>query len=272
MKQIDNICIEKITRILGELVKGYEITKILAKFHFKDHDTESGNRDISTKWKRMNASMIYEIDSQKSPRPFFQLIEEIMHPVKFANNKAVWDKNLEEINFTLRFYGYELTDGGKIQSTISTKTYSEGINRTKNFLEKLQSKGIHENIIKYCSPELLNENFFHAILEASKSILFRIKQMVLSSRDGNNLIMESFDPKNPAIIINGNYLKTDNEKNEYFGLRSLLMYICYTYRNPTAHSPKTYNPLNEEDAILAFQLMSKVHYQLDNCQVVRHLN
>lgn len=272
MKSIDNICIEKITRILGELVTGTDITNILAKNRWKDHDTETGVRAISTKRKRLEASMIHEINTKNSTQPFFRLIEEIMNPVEFANAKDTWYTNLENINFILRFYGYELTDGGKVQSTTTTKTYTEGLERSTNLLDKLKSQGVHENIIKYCTPELLKENYFHAILEASKSVFDRIRIMTNSSLDGNTLINEAFVVKRPSIIIKGNLLSNDNEKSLYLGLKSLLNTICYLYRNPTAHSPKLFNEKNESDALTAFMLISLAHHQLDNCEGINFLD
>jgi len=271
MKKIDNSCIEKITEILGELVTGAKITKILAKYNWKDHDTESGVRLISTKRKRLETSMIYEIKQHQSVKPLFQLIQEIMNPIYFNNDKDNWNKNLKDINFVLGFYGYELSDGGKIRAIEATTTFTEAVKRSQSLIEKLKAQGVHENVIKYCSPELLNENYFHAILEASKGVLERIRSLTNSSLDGNTLINEAFKTKNPAIVIEGNRLENDNEKSQYQGLKSLLNTICYIYRNPTAHSPKLFNEKSESDAITAFILISLAHQQLDKCFCVRYL-
>lgn len=75
IKPIDNACVEKITEILGELVTGSEITKILAKHNWKEHDTENGVRCNSTKPKRIESSLLYEMSKYQSPNPFFQLIQ-----------------------------------------------------------------------------------------------------------------------------------------------------------------------------------------------------
>ncbi|MED4461823.1 TIGR02391 family protein [Metabacillus fastidiosus] len=271
MKKIDNACIEKTTEILGDLVTGSQITNILAKYNWKDHDTESGIRLISTKRKRLEASMIYEIKKQQSAQPLFQLIEEIMTPVNFHNLDDIWNKNLKSINFILGFYGYELTDSGKITSVKATTTFTEAVQRSQRLMEKLTAHGIHDHVIKYCSPELLNENYFHAIFEASKSVLERLRILTNSSLDGNSLINDAFNIKNPSIVIDENFLKTNDERSQYMGLKSLLSSICYIYRNPTAHSPKLFNDKSENDAITAFILISLAHRQLDKCSCVRYL-
>lgn len=271
MKSIDNTCVEAISRILGELTTGPKITKIFSKNKWIDHDTEANERIISTKWRRINESMIFELNKSKDTKPFFKMIEEIMNPVLFKDNEEAWVQGLKDINFTLRFYGYELNDAGKVVSAKATHTFSEAVQRSKHLIEKLEGHKIHKNIIKFCEPELLNENFFHAILEAGKSVLDRIRSLTLSSKDGNTLINEAFNLKNPAVIINGNRLSTDDEKSQYNGLKSLLNTICYIYRNPTAHSPKLYNHKSENDAITAFILISLAHEQLDQCSGIKHL-
>lgn len=271
MKPIDNICVETISKVLGELTTGSQITKFLSKNKWKDHDTETGTRLLSTKWKRINESMNFEINKSKTTKPFFRMIEEIMNPVLFRENEDAWIEGRRDINFTLRFYGYEVNDAGKVVAAKPTQTYTEAIQRSKHLIEKLEGHNIHKNIIKFCKPELLNENYFHAILEASKSILEKIRDLTLSSKDGNTLINEAFNVKNPAILIDGNLLGTDDEKSQYQGLKSLLNTICYIYRNPSAHSPKLYNDRSEDDAITAFILMSLAHEQLDQCIGIRNL-
>ncbi|HER2162590.1 TPA: TIGR02391 family protein, partial [Streptococcus pyogenes] len=165
MRPIDNQCVETISKYLGEIVTGSVITKIFAKYNWVDHDTSYGEKLISTKWKRIYTSLIEEMNKAKSPKPFFTMIEEIMDPLNFINEQENWDQNRNNINFSLSFYGYELTDGGKIKSVKAAKTFSEAVSRSKNLLEKLENHNIHHDVLKYCSPELLDENYFHAIFE-----------------------------------------------------------------------------------------------------------
>jgi uncharacterized protein (TIGR02391 family) len=271
LRSIDNQCVETISKYLGDIVTGGTITRILAKYNWIDHDTLYGERLISTKWKRINASLIKEMKKAKSPKPLFIMIEEIMNPLNFINEQENWNKNRNDINFAMSFYGYELTDGGKVIPIKAAKTYSEAVSRSKNLREKLEIHNIHPDILKYCSPELLDENYFHAIFEASKGVFQKIRDLTLSSKDGNTLVNEAFVIKNPALIIQDNRLNTSDEISEYNGLKSLLNAICYLYRNPQAHSPKLYNPLSESDAIAAFIMMSLVYKQLDRCICVRQL-
>jgi uncharacterized protein (TIGR02391 family) len=272
MKPIDTNVIEAISKILGELTTGSKITRILAKHNWIDHDTLAGQPIISTKWKRISSSMHEEVQKANSPDPLFKMIEEIMNPIDFYNLDEAWIETRKEINFRLRFYGFELTDGGKIVPTKVVESFSEAVKRTRDLLGNLENHDIHQDILKFCRPELLDENYFHAIFESSKSVLEKLRKITFSSKDGNSLINEAFVQKNPAVIIQGNYLKSSDEVSEYLGLKSLLNTICYLYRNPNAHSPKLYNQSSETDAITALIMMSLAHKQLDRCICVRQLS
>lgn len=273
MKPIDNICIEEVSKILGELTTGSKITKLLNKHNLIDHDTKAGRSILSTKWRRLNASIVQECRDNSSAQPLFIVIEDIMNPVNYINeDDAIWYNNRENINKILIFYGYVLDDRGKIQQVKAAESFTEAKNRCEHLKERLDYFNIHEEVLRYCNPELLQKNYFHAIFEASKGILERLRIMTTSTKDGNSLINEAFNFKTLSIIIKDNKLESQDDKNEYFGLKSLLNTICYTYRNPKAHSPKLYNDSSEEDAITAFILMSLAHTQLDHCTCIRNLD
>ncbi|MET1250158.1 TIGR02391 family protein [Sporolactobacillus sp. STCC-11] len=273
MKPIDSICIEKLSKILGELTTGSKITKLFNKHKMIDHDTQAGRPILSTKWKRLNASINQEYRDHSSDQPLFIVIEDIMNPVNYINEtNTVWYDNREKINRILIFYGYELNDRGNIQQVKAAESFTEAKKRCDYLKERLDYFTIHEDVLRYCRPELLQNNYFHAIFEASKGVLDRLRMMTTSTKDGNSLVNEAFNLKSLSIIIKDNNLESQNDRNEYFGLKSLLNTICYTYRNPRAHSPKLYNDSSERDAITAFIIMSLAHTQLDNCTCIRYID
>lgn len=272
MRGIDSNIIEEVARLLGELITGSKITMLFSMNGWKDHYTETGDKMLSTKWKRIYNTILYEMNKTNSINPFIKIIEDVMQPFTFRDNIDIWKENKRDLNRIIGFCGLELLDDGKLKSVEPTKTLQEAIERTDSLIEKLKVHNIHREIIDYCRPELLNGNYFHAILEASKSVLQRIRDLTNSSRDGNTLINEAFILKNPSLVIKGNRLNDEHEKSQYQGLKSLLNTICYLYRNSTAHSPKLFNPSSEQDAIQAFLLISMAHKHLDNCECVRFID
>lgn len=149
------------------------------------------------------------MDKSNSTKPFITLIEDIMKPFEFRNKVDLWNDSLKNINEIIVFCGLELLSNGKVITVKPVNTLEEAANRTNNLYEKLNEYNVHLEVIKYCKQELLQENYFHAILEASKGILQRIRDLNLSSKDGNTLINDSFNLKNPSILIKGNLISND---------------------------------------------------------------
>lgn len=273
MREVDVSLIENISKKLGEVITGYEITQLLSRLDFFDHDTHNQRRDLSTKWRRLAHSISHEYKIKKTEKPLIQVIEEIMHPVRFTSEESVetWQQIKKDINISLSLYGFELGDNGKVSIVQASKTHSEAINRYKHLVEKLEASNVHKQALKFCKPELLKENYFHAIHEASKSTLHRIQALTFSNLDGTKLIEKAFSQSNPAVILKGNHLSTLTEKSEYNALKHLLLTINYFYRNPTSHTPKIYDPKVEQDAVIALLMISQAHFLLDKCEGIRHL-
>ncbi|MGJ8729315.1 TIGR02391 family protein [Listeria aquatica] len=269
---IDNSLIDSISRILGELLTGTEITKMFHILELPDFDIIENRGYTSTKWRRIAESVTYHCKEQNSPNALFDVIEYKMRPKDFISIPDVWKTTKQEINSQLIFYGLELSDAGKIQSVVKVETFNEARKRLISFQDRLEPYHIHHEVSKYCEEELLVENYFHAILEASKGLLQRIRDISELDKDGSQLIDEAFIIKRPIILIRDNMLSTQTEQSEYKGLKSLLHTITYLYRNPQAHETRLYNPKSENDAVTAFSLISLAHQVLDNCVNVRDLS
>lgn len=265
--------IEQISRILGELTKGYQITEMFNDLDFYDYDSdpENTNRKFSTKWRRINKAMNDEISTSSIDTPLFQTIEYLLNPINFVDNPDGFDLAVRDLNKYLKFSGYELLESGKIKKAMKATTIKEALSRKKTLLKKLEPFNIHDIPLTYCKEELLTENYFHAVFEASKSVFERIRSMNFSKNDGIKLIDETFNFSNPSVLIENSFLQTQTEKNEYNSLITMCKTIHFTYRNPQAHIPKIFNPTNENDALLAFLLISKIHLLLDKCKVIRYL-
>lgn len=125
----------------------------------------------------------------------------------------------------------------------------------------LEIRNVHEGVLKYCRAELIEENYFHAVLEATKGVAERIRQSSDLGSEGANLVTEAFAVKNPILALNS--LVTETEKSEQKGFTNLLIGIFGAVRNPLAHAPKTVWPMPEQDALDILTLISFVHRKLD---------
>ena len=131
--------------------------------------------------------------------------------------------------------------------------------------QKLIERGVHSDVLKFCRAELVQKNYFHAVLEASKSVAQKIRDMSGFTSDGSTLVDESFRIGKKAYpVLAFNQLSTDSERSEHNGLMNLMKGFFGTFRNPTAHAPRIAWQVTEQDALDMMTLASLLHRRLDN--------
>lgn len=120
---------------------------------------------------------------------------------------------------------------------------------------------MHADVLRFCREELLADNYFHAILEAAKSVADKIRQRTGLSDDGGVLVDRALGGEIPLLAINS--LKTDSEKSEQKGFANLVKGTFGMFRNTTAHAPRITWAINKDDAEEVFNLLSLIHKRLD---------
>lgn len=251
--QIRPIC-EK----LAELTTGYKISNMLSALRLPCNLDE---RD--TKWKRLFNAIALDSNKTNTNNALIKIIEWIMSPSAFIDDQDTFNENRDSLNKRLSFIGLELLPTGKIQSR-SIATTLEEANQTVSKLKKdLQKFNIHPQILAFCRPEIINEDLFHLIFEASKCLLEELRNLSGLTTDGNTLVNQCFDGNNPLIVMNK--LSTADEKSEHKGLQALLNAIVYLYRNPKAHHLKYFSSETYQSTLEALIIISRARYTLEHC-------
>lgn len=246
--QLEIIC--KILADTNSGLTGSEIGYILDEIKVRDVDPQN------TKWKRLfNTFVDYQNKHQDGGR-VLAFISKALKPVKYVNRKEIFDTYKEKINQVLCFYGLEFRDDGKFYVVKPVTTLSEAQERANRLKYLLEQRNVHAEILKYCNAELLQNNYFHAVLEASKGIADIIRRKTGLISDGAQLIDEALGGNNPVIKINK--FITETEKSEQKGFINLAKGLFGTFRNPTAHAPKIEWEMTEQDALDVFSLASYI--------------
>ncbi len=162
----------------------------------------------------------------------------------------------------LSFSGLELGADGKCWNCTIAKTLDEAESRLHTLHSKFKGRQIHVEVLKYCRVELLQENYFHAVFEASKGLAQRMRELSGVQGDGAALVDRIFAIDNPVLAINT--LQTETEKSEHKGFAMLLKGCFAAVRNPLAHEPKLLWQ-GEDDAADYLSLISLLHRKLDAC-------
>ena len=250
--------LEGLCRAIGDTengLSGTEIGQILLNSNIPDIDPQN------TKWKRLYSAFAEWQNRHECSNHILRFIQDALQPVRYIGKEETFHNRRLEINKRLSFIGTELTEKGKYKEVEKATTIAEAEQRANRLKHKLENRNVHTTIFEYCKAELLVENYFHSVFEATKSIADRLRKMTGIYADGNALVETSFSTSNPMIRIN--YLRNDTDRSEHIGLCNLIKGIFGLIRNPTAHEPKIKFEITEDEALDILNTISFIHKRLD---------
>jgi uncharacterized protein (TIGR02391 family) len=199
-----------------------------------------------------------------------KFIHAAMKPVSYTNRRDQYAYLREELNVALAFAGLSLGEDGVIQRTPHVQTLSNAEKRAESLQKKLDARGVHDDVLKFCRAELLQDNYFHAVFEATKSVADKLRRKADVSSDGARLVDEALAlgrSGTPVLAINA--LETKTERSEQKGFANLVKGLFGTFRNTTAHAPKIRWDVDEQDALDLFSLASLCHRRIDSAANVQ---
>lgn len=248
--------IDSLARFLGECGTGTDISRVFIDRKLVDRSGES------TKWRRLY-SVFSDIQRRdRSANRILDFIQSYLSPARFVGRGDEFEKVREGLNVRLSFAGLEYGADGQFRPREAARTLDEAEARVRTIQSKFRDRRIHPEVLKYCRAELMQDNFFHAVFEATKGLAQRIRDMSGVERDGAALVDEVFSVDRPVLAFNS--LRTDTERSEHKGFAALLKGCFAAVRNPLAHEPKLLWE-GEDDAADYLSLVSLLHRKLDDC-------
>jgi uncharacterized protein (TIGR02391 family) len=220
-----------------------------------------------TKWKRLFNALADAQNKYQVGNHLIMFINRALNPVSYAQNKNAFEWRRDELNVVLAFSGFYIREDGNVAHSSTETTLAGARARAGRMRAALEQRNVHTEVLKYCQAEYIQENYFHAVLEAVKGVAERIRQMSELQSDAADLVNDAFGIKAPILAINE--LATDSEKSEQKGFSQLLIGLFGTVRNPLAHAPKIAWPMPEQDALDILTLVSFVHRKLDGATKVQ---
>lgn len=248
--------IESLSRLLGECGTGDQIARALRDRGLEDHSGQS------TKWRRLHWVFSDSQRQHSCANRIIDFIQAFLAPSRFVGNSGEFEDHRTKLNAILSLSGLEYGKDGKFRRGPIATTLDEAEARLKTIQHKLRGRSIHSEVTKYCRTELLQDNYFHAVFEASKGLAQRIRDLSGVQGDGAKLVDDVFLGSSPLLALN--FFKTETEKSEHKGFAQLLKGCFAAVRNPLAHEPKILWQ-GEEDAADYFTLISLLHRKLDSC-------
>jgi len=262
--EFSQVELESICSILGntrEGLTGTEIGTILGRLGFHDP------MPAMTKRNRLFEALAERQSQTRSGNAVGAFIQEALNPVRYVDNPTLFNSRRNSLNTVLAFCRYSLGEDGKLRfRDQAARTLSEAEEAAGRLRSELSRRKVHSDVLKFCRPELLQENYFHAVFEATKSVAEKIREKAGIDGDGSVLVDRAFGIGNQGMpLLAFNSLQTETERSEHNGLIQLTKGMFGVFRNTTAHEPKVKWPILEHDALDLLTIASYLHRRLDTC-------
>jgi uncharacterized protein (TIGR02391 family) len=254
-QQLTAIC-----KALGDTEKGLtgaEIGRLLAECGILESDPSI------TKWKRIFNVFANWQNSKQLGNCVLMFIARAMNPALYTTNRGVFSSRRDELNVILAFSGMHIGEDGKIRRSTKAENLTEAMKRASRLHDALSNRNVHDDVLSFCRAELLDENYFHAVFEAMKSIAAKIRKLSGLQSDGADLVHQAFSQSNTGPVLAINQFITETDKGEQRGFVNLLSGLFGTIRNPLAHNPKVEWDMSEQDALDILTMASLIHRKLD---------
>ncbi len=256
---INEAHLEAISKVIGDTyggLTGSEIGRCLNRCRIEDPVPSS------TKWKRLYAALSQRQQQDLCANNILNFIKTAMNPSLYLDKRNQYESMRVGLNEALAFAGYHLSKDGQLRPASQAKTLDEAAIRASELRESLQRRSIHPDVLKFCQAELLQENYFHSVLESAKSMAQKIRDRTGLTSDGAQLVDEAFSVKSPRLALNT--LRTETEKMDQKGFVNLMKGIFGTFRNVPAHAPRIYWAVEKREALDALTMISYAHRRIDD--------
>jgi len=254
---IPGATLEAISEVLGDTsdgLTGSEIAELLRRTGLADPGP-------ITKRRRIYEALLAAQERDRAGNVVGVFIEAAMAPVRFAGRPEVFEARRRLLNERLSFVGFALADDGKLR-IVEAATTAKG--RADRLRAELVRRHLRPDVLRACREELLeDENFFHAVLEATKSVAHKLRAICGVDLDGNTLVDRALLTKAGLPVVAFNALTSDTLRSEHAGITNLMRGMFGAFRNPLAHEPKLVFKVSEEDAWDLLSLASLLHRRLD---------
>lgn len=169
------------------------------------------------------------------------------------------------LNEVLVFSALQLTEEGRISRSNPASTLTEAQDRANRLQRLLEDRGVHDRVLAFCRAELVDNNYFHAAFETTKSVADRLRELSGLQSDAGKLAQDALSVgKHGRPIVAVNSLISESDRSEQAGFCNLVIGFFGMFRNTTAHVPKIRWELGENDALDIMTIASFLHRKLDS--------
>lgn len=245
---------------------GHALEEAVAHRELQGLFTESGLtepvwEDRPPRWLRMKLALSQAQKESGTGNPVLRFVAVTLRPARLVNAQDRFEASRERVNLQLAFVGLQFRSDGKFHRVTVSTTIDDARAKAGRLRQLLEQRNVHPDVLRFCRPELTQENYFHAVLEATKSVSEKLRQKSGLTGDGGQLAHSALSGNAPLVAFNS--LRSDTEVSEQRGLCNLFVGMFGTFRNTTAHGAKISWTVTEADALDLLTMVSFLHRRLD---------
>lgn len=259
MTYFSQIEAESIADALGDTalgLSGSEIGHLLITLGIPDPNPEI------TKRKRLLNAFAADQNNRGNRKGILEFIRTAMAPGRWLRDRDRYEPLRANLNQALALMGLEVDATGDLHKAEAVTTIRDAEQRAQQLRTDLKCRDVHPDVLAFCKAELLEENYFHAVLEAVKSIADKLRARTGLLDDGAELVNRALGGDKPMLAINRR--QTKSEYDEQRGFVNLIIGTFGMFRNPTAHTARINWKMAQKDAEDLLSLVSLVHRRLDD--------
>lgn len=256
-RPFDDITLRNLSDAIGGMLTHTEITEYFANSNIQEYGG-------SNKTDRLYYAFGFRQKQDRCGNNVLAFVQKLLTPKRYKDEEK-FENDRSIINEILSYEGIAINERGEIIYITKAKTISEAKERSFKLKRKAQGITIHSDILPFCDEEWLKEDYFHAILEMTKSVAEKMRQKSGLSLDGSELVDACFGlgkEKKPLMAFNR--LENPSEESEHKGFSNFIKGFFSMYRNPKAHTPRMTEETQLSTMIEVLVVASIIHNKLDN--------
>src|SRR3546814_647526 len=218
-----------------------------------------------TKWKRIQNAFAMDQNARGNRTSILEFIRQSMLPALYLSDPYRHERMRFKLKRALSLTGLLVDEAGALCTVEASRTVGEAESRARALRAGLERRSVHPDVLEFCRAEWLVDDHFHAVQEAVKSVMAKLRAKTGLTWDGADLVNPALGGDKPLLAINPR--ETKSQRDEQKGFVNLILGCYGVFRNPTSHEARIHWPINKEDAEDLMSLVSLIHRRLDSAEM-----
>ncbi len=155
----------------------------------------------ATKRHRLLAAFAASQNTRGDRTAVLAFVRHSMKPERWLRDPARYEPLRANLNRALAFAGLACDAAGALAAVEQVQTIAQAERRAEDLRADMMRRGVHPDVVRCCRPELLADDYFHAVLEAVKSVADKLRTRTGLLDDGAALVDRALGGEPPMLVL-----------------------------------------------------------------------